>query len=455
MAQKKTGFLSSLYDALASLKLTIVLFLTLAALSIIGTLLPQGLTAEMIEKSYSSGVAWLITKFGLYDLYHTGWFQFLLFLLCVNLVVCTLQRLPKTLKLMSRREETIDPGKLEKFGNSAQFFTKLPLDTAKERIDRAIREELSALKPVETPAGAFAGVAEKGRWSLLMVYVVHLSVLFVLFGALLGSLFGFKGHMSIPEGETMGEVELAEGDRLLKLPFAVRCDKFQVSFYDTGMPKEFVSDLAILQDGKEVHKQSIRVNDPLTWDGVTLYQSSYGSVVRKAELEVTDRNTGKLSRITLPYREPVKVPETEDEMTLLDYQQDLGQFGPAIAVAVLRPGQEPTGSWILVNMPSFHGNKVVNYQIKVLNTQTVSYTGLQVKKDPGIWVVYIGFIAMMVGIAIAFYSTQRKIWVWTGPAAEGKQALRVVLAGRASKNSLAFEEEFKKIAERVQNELKA
>ena len=71
--------------------------------------------------------------------------------------------------------------------------------------------------------------------------------------------------------------------RVLTLPFEVRCDNFDVSFYDTGMPKEFRSDLTILADGREALKQSIWVNDTLTFEGVTFYQSSYGAVLKNRQ----------------------------------------------------------------------------------------------------------------------------------------------------------------------------
>ena len=72
----------------------------------------------------------------------------------------------------------------------------------------------------------------------------------------------------------------------------VRCDKFEVSFYDTGAPKEFRSDLAIIDKGREVLKDSIIVNDPLTYEGITFYQANYGNTLKGAEIELTDRDSG-------------------------------------------------------------------------------------------------------------------------------------------------------------------
>ena len=85
-------------------------------------------------------------------------------------------------------------------------------------------------------------------------------------------------------------------------------------------------------------------------------------------------------------------------------------MGPALGIAFLRKGQEPTGSWIIVDRPDFHGNRIQNYQVKVIKADSGFYTGLQVKFEPGVWVVYFGFTAMLVGIGLCFYTTHRRLY---------------------------------------------
>ncbi len=225
---QKKGFWQGLYQKLASQKLTVILFLVLAAASVIGTLMPQGLSEAELQRHYGQQAIWFITTFGLNDLYHTGWFRLLLFILCANLIVCTIERLPKTLKFVRHREEQVEPEKLAKCSLNCQFTSKLSREEAEARLTSIILEEFGALQRLDK-ADRLAGMAEKGRWSPLMVYVVHLGILFVLCGALVGSIFGFKGFMNILEGEATNEVMLEGSDRGLNLPFQVRCDKFDVS----------------------------------------------------------------------------------------------------------------------------------------------------------------------------------------------------------------------------------
>jgi cytochrome c biogenesis protein len=434
----KPSFWQVLYDQLASIKLTVIIFLVIAGSSLLGTLLPQGLHPEEIQSHYGPRLAQFIDLLQLGDLYHAGWFRLLLLLLCLNLVVCTFKRWPKTLKLMRHREQSLEPQKLAKFSFHQRLESKLPWDEFLPRVQQALAKDFAPLSQLEA-GDAYAGLAEKGKWSRLCVYFVHLSVLVILLGALVGSIFGFKGTMRINERDASADVQIAGGHQTMQLPFQVRCDAFEVSFYDTGAPKEYRSDLTILDHGKEALKQSIRVNDPLTYQGVTLYQSSYGATLARAEIEFIERDTGKVQRLVLPFGEPVALPGTPYQVELMDYRENIRDLGPALALAFLREGQEPSGSWVLAKVPDFHGNRFQNFRIKVLNMEQMHYTGLQVKNDPGVWVVWAGFVLLLASIGLTFYTSHRKVWVW----AAARNPHRVLhLAAKTNKNSLAFEREF-------------
>lgn len=447
--RQKTGLLSAITRFLASIKLTVFIFFVLAVCSVVGTLLPQGLTLEEMRRHFSSSASWWIQTFSLHDIYHALWFQSLLLLLSLNLVVCSLDRLPKTIKLIRHRDDQINPDKLSKFQQNRQLFCRLPFEEAVARTTALVSRDFSPLERLTSESG-FGGVAQKGRWSRMMVYLVHASVLLILIGAILGSVFGFKGYMQLAEGESSSGVQLMKDMRTLTLPFEVRCDKFDVSFYDTGMPREFRSDLTILADGRESLKQSVWVNDPLTFEGVTFYQSSYGTALHQAEVEFKDRDSGKVHRISMPFRETMFIPETEDRVQVVEYQKDFRTLGPALGIALLKKGQESTGSWIIVDRPDFHGNRIQNYQVRVIKADTGFYTGLQVKKDPGVWVVYLGFIAMLTGIGLCFYTSHRRVWVCIESNPAGREKTKIVIAGRTNRHPFAFEKDFARLCEGLQ-----
>jgi cytochrome c biogenesis protein len=74
------------------------------------------------------------------------------------------------------------------------------------------------------------------------------------------------------------------------------------------------------------------------------------------------------------------------------------------------------------------------------------YTGLQVNKDPGVWVVWIGSILMCIGLYVAFFMPHQRIWC---RLASG----RLVLAGHTTRGQAAFQNRFNGIAEQVKSTL--
>ncbi len=441
---------------LSSLKLTLVLFFALAAASVIGTLLPQEISLPELRDHFSPATAFLINFLALNNLYHSMWFRILLLLLCANLVSCTIERLPKTIRLIRRFEAPFDSQKLSKFGASSSIASALPFEQTQSVVESAVSETFGRMFRMESgrvgEPGPFCAVSETGRWSRLMVYGVHLSVLIVLVGALAGSYLGFKGVMNLTEGETSDKVMLAEGESVRELPFEVRCDKFEVSFYDTGAPKEFRSDLAIIDKGREVLKESVVVNDPLTYRGITFYQASYGNSLKEAEMELTDPDSGKKIAMTLPFRQPLTIPGTDDQLMIADYREELMRVGQAIELVYGKPGRPSSVQWILADRP-YHGNRIENYLVRVTRIDKARFTGLQVKKDPGIWLVWAGFTLMTLAIGLTFYSSHRKLWVCIEPDKKKNKTI-VTLAGRASRNAQAFEEKFEALCAGLENRLK-
>ena len=255
MDQKST-IVEQIHQFLASVKLSLFLFGALAATSIIGTLIPQESTFEQRLGEYGPKLSALIELLDLANMYHSWWFKVLLVLLTVNLIVCSLRRLPQTLTLLRARSQTMDPARLEKMRHHARIRVPLPLPESHTLLAARLRRRYSC-RWQERGSG-WQAVAEKGRFSRLGVYFVHLGVLLVLGGALVGSLLGFRGFVTIPEGGTVDRIFVGAKHRELPLGFAVRCDKFTADFYETGAPKEFRSDVTILEHGDSVQQGYFR-----------------------------------------------------------------------------------------------------------------------------------------------------------------------------------------------------
>jgi cytochrome c biogenesis protein len=279
----------------------------------------------------------------------------------------------------------------------------------------------------------------------LGVYFVHLSVLLVLAGALIGSIFGFKGFVTIWEEETEGSVQLRKGASL-PLGFEIRCDKFTVDFYETGAPKEFRSEVSVLEGGDVVGQTAIRVNHPFSHKGITFYQSTYGSEPSGIVLLLKDLKTSESKKLQVPFRQTVTIPETSDRIVIMDFSQNVGNFGPGFFVGLARGNMEPAGAWIVAKNSEFHGNRIGDLGLTVLEYQNRFYTGLQVKKDPGVWIIYVGFCLMLISMIIALYISHRRVWLVLIPQAAGT---RVLVAGNTSKHQLAFKREFQRLIQEI------
>lgn len=323
-------------------------------------------------------------------------------------------------------------------------------EKAKDRLAGFLGKEFST--PVVTEHnGEYHLFAQKAAWCRLGVYVVHLSILVIFVGAIIGSLAGYKGYVAIIEGTKINAIEKQNG-QTLPLGFEVLCEKFSVEFYPTGSPKEFKSILTVLENGKPVPGYSqvkVIVNDPMTYKGITFYQSSYGQATEGSEhyISVTPRNGGAPENVTV--REGVMVT-LKDGTTfkLLEATQEVRSFapgysGPAARIEVTRKGAAPQTFIAFKNFPEVNAQRGDALIFGYEGSSAKQYTGLQVAKDPGVWVVWLGCTLMVLGIGIAFFMSHKRIWVVVSKG-------HARMYGNTSKNQAGFQMQFEEISEKFQ-----
>lgn len=450
LTKNKGGFLQTLWDFFCSLKLSIFLLIGLATTSIIGTIIPQGSPPPEYLQTISQTKLQVYEKLGFFDMYHSWWFILLLYLLTVNLVACSIKRLPRVWKIISEPALVLDDGLERSLSLTHDFKMAGDLASLRDRMVAFLKSEFAV--PVVTERnGEYHLFAQKSPYSRLGVYVVHLSIIIIFIGALIGSFFGYKAFVNIVEGTSMSTVETRSG-KPIDLGFAVRCDDFSVSFYDTGAPKEFRSVLTILENGSPVRgyeKIPIVVNDPLTYKGITFYQSSYGPAGESSVFRFTvrDRKGGAAVPLVVHQGESVSLPGG-GSMTVTESTQEVRNFipqfsGPAAKIEVRKPGGGTPESFIVFrNYPDFDEQRGSNLIFNYVDSDDKYYTGLQVAKDPGVWVVWLGCILMVVGISMAFFMSHKRVWI---RVAHG----RVTMAGTASKNPAAFQNTFDALVEKI------
>jgi cytochrome c biogenesis protein len=224
----------TLWDACCSLNLTLFLLISLAVLSIIGTIIPQGTPPQEYLATITPNKLGLYKSLGFFDMYHSWWFILLLYLLTINLVACSIKRLPHIWKIISRPETVLSDRLEQSLSNKASITSKEEPELLKEKIAAFLLTEFSAPGITEVE-GVWHLFAQKTPWCRLSVYFVHLSVIVIFIGALIGSLFGFKGYVNIPEGESISTV-VTRSDKQIDLGFSLRLEQFSMAKYPNGPP---------------------------------------------------------------------------------------------------------------------------------------------------------------------------------------------------------------------------
>lgn len=450
MTKKQQSPIQSLWDFFCSLKLAISLLIALAITSIIGTILPQGTVPPEYLQSISEAKFKFYSALGFFDMYHAWWYILLLYLFTVNLVACSIKRLPRVWKIIKEPTLVMDEGFEKTLSETYSRKVDGSVDQLKDRFVQFLSTEFSA--PVVTEKeGEVHLFAQKNPWSRLGVYVTHLSIVIVFIGAILGSLFGYKGFVNIVEGSATDTI-YTRSEKPIKLDFQLRLEKFSVTYYETGAPKEFRSVLTVLDNGKPVPGLTNRptiVNDPLTYKGITFYQSSYGMASEGGvyHFTVRPRSGGAPVKLSARQGEVVKLANGAAFKVLeatQEVRQVIPQFsGPAARVEYIPAGarEEQPPFIVFKNYPQMDETRGGDFVFVYEGADDKYFTGLQVAKDPGVWVVWLGCTLMVIGISMAFFMSHTRIWV---RIVNG----RVTIGGTASKNPAAFQIRFESLLEK-------
>lgn len=469
-----SGQTNRIWKFFTSVKLTVVLLLSLAATSIIGTLIPQNESPETYFRAFGAVFYRLFDALDLFDMYHSWWFQVLLLLLTMNVVVCSIDRLPGVWKVVRIKKPKFNPERLKNAADRQAFDTDATPDQLKASF-AAVTEKSYGYHTLENTREGFALYGEKGRWTRLGVYTVHCSVILLLFGGLIGSIFGFEGFVNIPEGETVGNIRLRRSNFIQPLEFEIRCDDFSISFYDRhgGMPKEFRSKLTLLEKGKPVLTRDIIVNDPLRYKGINIYQASYGEIpsepppleidTKKIALSIVSRDTGMAYQQTAAVGEALALPEGMGTLVIKEYMESAEFRGQPIGqalIGVLTSGDGQQQQLLLpLRFPKFdrmrQGAQTISVVIpKDAHRHTAAdhkvryFTGLQVTKDPGVWIVYAGFVIMIAGCFITFFMSHQRVSIVVKKS--GNKS-RVTVSGTANKNKIGMQKRVALLAGRLEH----
>ncbi len=438
----KRYFRKDLLPLLADLRLAIALLLTIALFSISGTVIEQGKSLAFYQENYPDSPAlfgFLTWKFiliiGLNHVYSTWWFLAILILFGGSLTACTFTRQITALRWFSRTWN---------FYSKPRQFDKMALSTELES------SSVDGLKGLlgdrrykiyeKTDESGHMLYAHKGLVGRIGPIVVHASMLLILVGAILGSMTGFYAQEMVPGGQTFKIQNIFEAGpwSASQVPkdWSVKVNRFWIDYSPEGRVDQFYSDLSVLDDsGAEVKRKTIWVNQPLRYKNVTLYQADWS--VGAVKVRINNSPTFNLPMAELKSKGgrlwgtwmPTK-PDMSEGVSLV--AQDL----QGTLLVYDMQGQ-------LVSTVREEGATEVN-GITLFVDEIIGSTGLQIKADPGIPVVYLGFGLLMVGVMMSYVS-HSQIWAL-------QTAGKLYVGGRTNRAQVTFERELLAVLDELTEE---
>jgi cytochrome c biogenesis protein len=411
------------FRTLADLRFSIFILLLISICSIIGTIIEQDQAFETYKINYPltnpifGFLSWdIILRFGLDHVYKTWWFLGLIFLFGCSLTLCSfLQQLP-SLKIARRCQ----------FFRTTNPFYRLKISTilnkfSFNKILTTIKQEQYSIFHQKNMIYCYKGLL--GR---IAPIIVHFSMILILLGTIIGSLFGFKAQEIVPKTENFHiQNILATGPATIISQSSARINDFWITYTPTKTISQFYSDISILDSqGNETDRKTISVNYPLIQKGIYYYQTDWNLIglrienIRNEILEYPLLNIfGDSQKVWLTWIADTKMA-TNGVVAIIDNLEGYCS--------------------LYNNSGEFLGNLELNETNSLGQPLTlleiISSTGLQIKTDPGIPVIYSGFFFLMASTLIS-YITYSQVWLI-------KQNNKLFIGGTTNRAAFEFELEF-------------
>ena len=415
-----------LFRSLADLRFAISILLIIALFSIIGTVIEQDQSIETYKLNYPltnrvfGFLSWdIILKFGFDHVYKTWWFISLILLFGISLLTCTfLQQLP-SLKIARRCQ----------FFRTTQQFCRLKIFTQSPHLNFAhllfkIKKKNYSIFQQKNIIYCYKGLI--GR---IAPIIVHFSMILVLIGSIIGSLTGFKAQEIIPKTETFHIQNILNNGNLTLIPkTSARINDFWITYTKQTTVAQFYSDLSILDvDGNEIKHKTIFVNSPAKYNNIDYYQTDWNLI----GLRIQDNN-----RVILEY--PLVNITNDSSKIWLTWIPNNQKLNDGITLLI----DNLQGYCSIYNRSGlFLGNLELNETFNSVNSITLldilSSTGVQIKTDPGIPIIYSGFVFLMLSSLISYISYSQ-IWIV-------KDQEIIFIGGNTTRATYDFEIEFLKL----------
>lgn len=433
--------ITEVWKFFSSMKLGLILLLIIAAVAIVGTLMP-------VDPQ---------TNLPTFNVYNQIWFRGLLGLLCMNLLVCSLNRWKFIVRSIGIPKVKVSENYLKKQKLFSSVRKKATLAEMGGDLEAALHSRGYRVFR-EDEDGVTYLAADKGRYGVFGSFTTHLAFIVIVIGAIYGGFTGYEGFVNAPEGQTFSLVRDVQWSTVKKPSasddFDVRVNKFTMETYPDGSPKAYYSDLTVIDQGREVLSKRIRVNDPLQYKGVKFYQSSFGPA-NNVTVRVVNKKDGQSQDYLIGEQNGAQFAGTDLGLQVIKFIPDFDPSNPeqsksdlpnnpAVAYALYKGNQQIDTGYKLLNTPLENEEATITFT----GYHEGYYTGLSVRKDPGVPIVWLGCGLLVLGMLISFFMQHRKVW------AVVKEANGIAIADVGAvteKNKLGMENDYEAIIETLKN----
>ncbi|MDN3516499.1 cytochrome c biogenesis protein ResB [Aquisalimonas lutea] len=351
----RRGTASILLTFLGSMNLAITLLVALAVASVIGTVLQQG--QPYPDYLLKFGPFWfeVYKALGLYDVYSAPWFLFILSFLVVSTSVCLVRHTPFMWKEMTRFREHQQERSLRALSHRSEWDVAMDPGAAADTAEAALRRHGFRVRRKPRKRGELVA-AMSGAANRLGYVFTHLGIVVICVGGLIdgnvllqwqywtGDLTvetrdipvsqvdessrlpprpgAFRGNVTIPEGGSAGVafLRMGEGYVVQELPFRLKVEDFRIEHYDTGQPQSFESDVVLQAPGlEEPIEQTIRVNEPLEYNGYAIYQANFGDGGSRLDLRLWPLDGGEPATMEARVNGEAPLPDSGPRLEVTDF----------------------------------------------------------------------------------------------------------------------------------------
>lgn len=430
--------LERLWHLLTSMRLALLLMLALAVLGVIGAMVIQAPPGVLLDPDAKrewlneirprfGGWTGIMDQLQLFTIFTSTWFIGIGAALAISLVACSVHRVPGIWKTVSKPHVNVGDRFFEHAPQHEAIVLRTKPTVALEQVGGVLRHR--RYRALTLDDGVIHLYADRNRWAPFGSLAGHLSVVVILAGAMIGSMYGFRdGEFMIAEGTTAA-VPGAPG-------LQIRLDAFRDTYYaETGAPSDYASDLVLVRDGQVVASQTVRVNDPLRYDGISFYQSFYGPAV---VVSIKDADGKELSQQGVPLA-----------WRATEGNRSVGRFSiPAAGLVAWVVGTAGSNDTLIapgqvrVELYRDSGNgEAVAAETITQGTPTTlgglqftferesQYTGLSVARDPGVPFVWLGCFLLVAGFVLVFMFPHQRLWVRITPR-QGGSTVQLATVGR-------------------------